>query len=384
MAATNAYGLALVGEDRPKEAIAVLAPAALVAGRQHDTHAQIEALFNLSSAQLAAAEGEAGVASARAAVAALASQGSAARPLDAFNAWAQLANALNATQQPGLADTARHAVDIARQIYGPQVTGNVLNARLLLARGLSAEGHDAEALAELESVYDQAVRRFGGDQPRIEPIALFLGIAREDAGNLEGAVAAFRVALAVSERVSNGTGGNRGIDHFSLGRALAAQRADDEALVHLTQSVRLLTESVGSAPQTQRSRSVQAGVLTRLGRVDEADHIFSELARATLPAAEKAQNDGRLALLRSRQGRAEEAIALARSSRDSLATHPSKIVRAVASSTLGQVLLVAGRPAEALPALRDAQKLFSERQKIVTPDRAEVDRALQAATAAAG
>src|SRR5206468_8186199 len=180
----------------------------------------------------------------------------------------------NATQQPGLADAARRAVDLARQIYGSQLTGNVLNARLLLSRGLTAEGRDLEALAELESVYADAVRLFGPDQPRIEPIASFLGLARADAGDLDGAVSAFRTALAVAERVQGGTGGNRGIDHFTLGRALAAQRHDEEALLHLKESVRFLTESVGSAPQTLRSRSVEAGVLPRPARLDEAERIF--------------------------------------------------------------------------------------------------------------
>lgn len=379
LAATIAYGLALVGADRPKEAITVLQPAAATAQRQHDAHAQIEALFDLSTAQLAAAEGEAGVASARAAVAVLESQGSAARPLDAFNAWGQLANALNATQQPGLAAAARHAVDLARQLYGSQLTGNVLNARLLLSRGLTADGRDAEALAELEAVYGQAVPLFGADAPRIEPIANFLGLARADAGDLEGAISAFRAALAVAERVQGGTGGNRGIDHFALGRALAAQRNDQEALVHLQESVRLLTASVGAAPQTLRSQSVEAGVLTRMGRVDEADHLFGELSSATWPAAERAQNDGRLALLRSRQGRHDEAVRLATSSHETLKAHPSKIVRAVAASTLGQVLLAGGRREEALTALREAQQLFTERQHALTPDHIDVDEAMRRA-----
>lgn len=383
LGATNAYGLALVAEDRPKDAIAVLAPAASAASRERNGHAQIEALFNLSTAQLAAAEGEAGLASARAAVAVLAAQGAAARPLDAFNAWGQLANALNANQQPGLADAARRAVDLARQIHGTQLTGNLLNARLLLSRGLGAEGRDAQALTELESVYADAVRLFGAEQPRIEPIAVFLGIARADAGDLDGAAAAYRAALAVAERVRSGTGGNRGIDHFLLGRTLAAQRADGQALLHLDESVRLLTESVGNAPQTLRARSVLAGVLGRLERVDEADKIFADLAQAAWPAAEKAQSDGRLALLRSRQGRHDEAAALARSARDALAAHPSKIVRAAAASTLGQVLLTAGRPADAVGPLREAAQLYAARQTTVTPDRAEAERALAAATAQA-
>jgi hypothetical protein len=146
--------------------------------------------------------------------------------------------------------------------------------------------------------------------------------------------------------------------------------------------VRLLTESVGSAPQTLRSRSAEAGVLTRLGRLEEADAIFSALSPAAWPTAEKAQSQARLALLRSRQGRHDEAVGLARSSREALQAHPSKIVRALAASTLGQVLLAAASPADAVIALREAQQLFEARQKIPTPDRIDVDNALLRATAA--
>ena len=382
LAATITYGLALVSEDRPKDAIAILAPAAIAAERQHDTHAHIEALVDLSTAQLAAAEGDAGVASARAAVAVLESEGKRARPIDAFNAWGQLANALNATQQPGIAGAARRTVDLARELYGAQLTGNALNARLLLSRGLTAEGRDAEALAELESVYRDAVRLFGPEQPRVEPIAIFLGLARADSGDLDGAVSAFRTALSVAERVQGGTGGNRGIDHFTLGRALAAQHRDEEALLHLKESVRLLTESVGRAPQTLRSRSVEAGVLTRLGRLGEADRIFSDLSQVAWPVPEKAQSEGRLALLRSRQGRHDDAVGLARASQEALRTHPSTIVRAVAAATLGHVLLAAARPGEAASALRDAQQLYATRQATLTPDRIDVDHALVQATSA--
>jgi hypothetical protein len=379
LAATNAYGLALLGSDRPKDAIAVLAPAASAAARAGQPRAETEALFNLSSAQLAAAEGEAGLASARAAVAALERQGGAARPLDAFNAWGQLANALNATQQPGLADAARRAVALSRAVEGTRVTGNALNARLLLARGLAAEGRDADALAELEAVHADALRTFGPGQPRMEPIALFLGLGRADAGDLDGAVAAFREALAVAEAMPGGTGGNRGIDHFSLGRALAAKRDDAAALAHLTTAATLLAEAVGAAPQTLRARSWRAAVLTRLGRLDEADAVFASLAGAAWPAAEQAQNDGRLALLRSRQGRHAEAVALARASAAALAAHPAKPVRAVAAATLGRVLLAAGDRDAARAPLREAARLYAERQTVPTPDRADVERDLAAA-----
>jgi hypothetical protein len=55
----------------------------------------------------------------------------------------------------------------------------------------------------------------------------------------------------------------------------------------------------------------------------------------------------------------------------------------VAASTLGQALLAAGDADAAAAALREAQQLYAERQKIRTPDRIDVDDALRRATAAA-
>ncbi|HSI47269.1 MAG TPA: protein kinase [Ideonella sp.] len=380
LAATIAQGLSLVSIDRPKDAIAVLEPASRQAARLGQGQAQVEALVNLSTAQLAAAQGEAGVASARAAVAAVQAQGEGARPIDAFNAWGQLANARNATQGPGLADAARHAVDVARRIYGNRLTGNVMAIRLMMSRGLDAEGRHAQALSDLEALYADALRLFGADQPRVEPIAVYLGIARAETGDLDGAVVAFRAALNVSERVRGGTGGNQGIGRFLLGRTLAAQRRDKEALVELQRSVALLTASVGATTaQTARARSVLASVLTRLGRVDEADRVFADLEQARWTPLEKAQSDGRLALLRSRQGRHEEAVALAQASRQALAPHPSELVRADAAATLGRVLLASGQAGPAQSSLRTAADLYSARHTLPTPDRVDVDTALATA-----
>jgi hypothetical protein len=87
-------------------------------------------------------------------------------------------------------------------------------------------------------------------------------------------------------------------------------------------------------------------------------------------------------LLRSRQRRYDEAIILATASRDALKAHPSKVVRATSAATLGRVLLSAGRPGDAAAELREADRLFTERQKTMTPDHAEVQSALAQAAAA--
>ncbi|MEO7056021.1 MAG: serine/threonine-protein kinase [Caldimonas sp.] len=369
LTAATAYGTALLGLDRPKESIDVLKAVADEAARQRNVPARIAALRELSSAQLAAAESAAGLGSAREAVAAFTAARPALPPLEGFYVWAQLANALNVNRQPGLADAARHALAMAHAVYGERITDNVLSARLLLAKGLANDGQDADALAALEAVYRDTVRLLGPEHPRLEAVGNFLGSARADAGDLDGAVAAYRVALAAGERNPGGSGGNRGIGHFVLGRALAGQHRDKEALGHFEASSRLLAAAVGpTSVFTLRSRSAAGLALARLGRLDAAAREFDALDAAAWSGPEKAQHDGRLAQLRSLQGRHDEAVALARSSLAGLGASASMIARARAESVLGQILVDAGRGTEAAAPLQDAVRLYREKQTVVSAE----------------
>ena len=87
-------------------------------------------------------------------------------------------------------------------------------------------------------------------------------------------------------------------------------------------------------------------------------------------------------MLRRLQGRHAEAVELAASAAEGLRAHPSKIVRATASAALGSALLAAGRPAEALGPLREAVRLFAEKQSAVSPDQADARDELARAEAA--
>ncbi|MGZ5715555.1 MAG: tetratricopeptide repeat protein, partial [Caldimonas sp.] len=99
--------------------------------------------------------------------------------------------------------------------------------------------------------------------------------------------------------------------------------------------------------------------------------------------ADKAAHAARVAILRSRQGRHEEAVALARSAVEGLKTHPSKLARAGANGALGNVLLAAGRPAEAIAPLQEAVDLYAEKQLVVSPERGDAIAALARARAEA-
>ena len=98
---------------------------------------------------------------------------------------------------------------------------------------------------------------------------------------------------------------------------------------------------------------------------------------------DRALHAGRVSVLRRLQGRPDDAITLALESVDGLHAHPSKIVRATAAAALGSALLAAGRPVDALAPLREAVRLFAEKQLAVSPDQAGARADLARAEAAA-
>ena len=381
------YGSVLVSLDRPKEARAVLVPAIAEARRQNATHALVDGLRWLSSVHMSEANTEAGLAAARAAVDALSSPGAKASTLDAVNAWASLSNALNVAQRAGQADAARRALEFATQLYGTQLTESVLAVRMLLAKGLATEGRDAQALDELDAVLADTTRFFGSVHPKIEGVANFRGHVRLDSGDTEGAIEDFRLQLVFAERAGGAGGTHVGLAHSALGKALAAADRSAEALVHYETSARLLREATGAdGAFVARSESMCALLLARLGRLAEAEAAFAELAGAGWvgAAAERDAHAGRFSELRRLQGRHAEAVELAAASAKGLRAHPSTIVRATASAALGSALLAAGRPAEAIEPLREAVRLFSEKQLAVSPQQSEARAALARAEAVAG
>jgi eukaryotic-like serine/threonine-protein kinase len=387
LAATVTYGEALVGLDRTKEAIAVLTSAVAEARRQHDTHALITALRWLGSAHLDAGDFDAGIASSRAAVDAVAAATGPVRKLDAAEAWQSLANALVFSGHEGQVDVARRAVALTQAVYGTRTTSATLHARLLLARGLISEGQSRAALDELAAVLEDTTRLLGPTHQKVEFAANSLGNARMEVGEVVGAIDAYRIALDAADHAPGKPAAGRGLEQYSLASALAAARRGEEALPDFEAAARLLREAGGeNAPLALRALSARALVLTRLGRVDEADQAFAAIAGAPWAGADKATHAGRVAVLRSRQGRHDEAVALARSAVEDLKTYPSKNVRAGVANTLGAVLLAAGRPAEAIAPLQESVRLYAEKQLVISPDRADAIAGLaraQAATAAA-
>jgi tetratricopeptide (TPR) repeat protein len=282
-------------------------------------------------------------------------------------------------EREGMADAARHALVHAKALYGDRVTEPVLTVRLLLAKGLAAEGQDAAALAELDDVLADTTRFLGPAYKLVEVIHNYRGHVRLDAGDVAGAIDDFRLQLAAAEGRSGNSGANRGVTHAALARALAAARRDEEALTHYETGAQLSREAIGGDNlHVWRSLSARVLVLARLGRLAEAERCIDAVDASSWTAGDvdRSIHAGRVSVLRGLQGRHEEAIALARASVDGLRTHPSKIVRATASGALGNALLAAGRAGEAVEPLREAVRLFAAKQLTLSPDQADAVKAL--------
>ena len=378
LAASVVYGEALVGLGRPKEAIEVLTIAAAEARLQGAAHQLIDALRWLGSAQIDAGDVDAGITASRQAVAVLTSPlANKVSKLDASAAWGSLANALSNGNRPGQVEAARQALALAKELYGEKLTEQSINHRILLATGLAREGQAEAAITELSTLFDDTRRILGPQHPKTAFAAYFLGTTCLDAGDVNGAVDAFRTAVAVAERTNVSGPHGCGMMHYYLATALAAARRNEDALPHFETAARLFGE-VGGADVALASRSLssRALVLARLGRLDDSDREFKALAHTPIAGLDQAMHTVRLALLRSLQHRHEEAIALARSGSEVLRSSSSRDVQATGDDALGTVLLAGGRTAEAIEPLERAVKTYSQRRVMMSPDRAEALSAL--------
>src|SRR5450631_3275793 len=370
------YGEALYELGKNDEAIALLKATVERAHRVHDTHAEIDAWRWLSSAQLDAGQADSAIASASAAVAAIAPTG--ANPdqrtlLDALQAHLALANVLSNAHNPGVVEEARSALRYAAQMDTTLQATATLEARTQLGIGLIREGRPVEGLRELKSAYADSRRIRGADHVQTTIMANLLGNSSLEAGDVAGAVSAFQESFdSVMLRQEARGPFSVAMSHFGLAQALAAAHDYARALPHFDEATRLFAEVNGStAPLVLRSRSAHALSLARLGRLAESEREFRSLAALPFARAEEAAHQGRLAVLRSLQGQHDAAVTLAKASVEGFKEYPSKSTRAQSLSRLGSILLAANRGSEAMTPLQQSIALFSEAQVPESPERAE-------------
>lgn len=377
------YGEALYNLGKNDAAIALLKSAIGPAHRSHNTHAEIDALRWLSSAQIDAGDLDAAVASARAAVAAIAPVDTNADRralLDAVQAHAALANALTSARKPGVVEEARSALRYATTL-DPAMA---LDLRTLLGMGLISEDQPVEGLRELKRAYADSRTFRGADHQQTTIVAGLLGKYSMEAGDLPTALVAYQESFdsVLRYQVARGPFAVAYV-HYGLAAALAAGRDDERALAHFDEAVRLFAETGGpAAPLALRARSARALSLARLGRFAESEREFTSLATMSLKGVDEATYQGRLAVLRSLQGQHTDAVTMAQSSVDGLKAFPSKTARAQSLARLGSILLAARREAEAVAPLEQSIALFSQSQLPESPERAEAMALLDGARTA--
>ncbi|MEO8019862.1 MAG: tetratricopeptide repeat protein, partial [Pseudomonadota bacterium] len=379
------YGEALSDLGKTDEAVALLKSAIATAHKLHATLDEADGWRWLSFAQVNQGEFDDAIASAKAAVALLGPAPVGRRALlSAALVQLSLANTLNSDRRPGVAAAARESLRFADLIDAKGNPPHKSQARVVLGQGLIREGDVAQGVRELERAYADSLKLLGADHPLTVEIANYLGGGRLESGDVRGAVEIYQLCLdsalkhpAALDAIAFG------YIHLSLATALVAAREREAALPHYLEAERNFVESAGPDAQlTLGVRSSLALALTGLGRLAEADKIFASLQSKPLTGTTKATYDSRLALLRSLQGRHQEAVALAQSGVDGLKSLASKTLRAQGFARLGTVLLAAGRAREAVAPLEQAIALFKETQLQETPERAETVALLNRARAA--
>jgi tetratricopeptide (TPR) repeat protein len=293
-----------------------------------------------------------------------------------------LANAFAGARREGVVEEARAVLQLAEHWPGTRAPTQTIEARVLLGYGLIiVAGQVADGLNEVKTAYAEARNRYGEGHEQTALIANNLGLVCMEAGDTAGALAAYQAAFDSAMQRPDERGPHAlGLAHYGLAIALDAARERERALPYFAEAARLFAEANGATtPLALRSRSMRALALTRLGRLDEAERDFASLAAMPFAGADKARHDGRLAMLRSLQGRHDEAVALASSSAEALKTFPSKTTQAQSLANLGVVLLNSGRPEQAIEPLERSIALYREAQPDESRDRAEAIAALELA-----
>jgi serine/threonine-protein kinase len=380
-------GEALYDLGKIDEAIALLKSTIGPAKLLQDKHAEIDAWRWLSSAQLDAGDAEAALASARAGVAALPPLGP--NPdrralLDGLQAHASLANTLSSLHEPGIVAEARAAEAYGTRMGKTLEPSVMLDVRTLLGAGLVSEDQPVEGLRALQSALAESRRLRGADHNQTSLMASILGRYSLEAGDLQAALAAYQESFDSIMRNPAARGPTAvAFGHYGLASALAAMHDYERALPHFDEATRLFIEEGGpTAVMALRSRSSHAVAVARLGRLDESEREFTSLSTLPFAGVDKAAHQGRLAILRSLQGKHAEAVTLAQSSVDGIKTYPSKAIRGQGLSRLGSTLVAAHRDSEAIAPLEQALALLSVSQVPQSPDRAEATAMLERARAA--
>ncbi len=288
--------------------------------------------------------------------------------------YADVANLTRLANRKGSLEPARHAYALAQEVYGNRPTQILLYARTSYAAALGDEGNVAEGLSEMQAVLREQQKILGPDSLEVEQTHARLGGLWLKAGDPLPAIGSLQEALRISTLHSaDKPTAAVGICRLNLGVMLANAHRYSEALNQWREADRTYSSLVGADSENARiARSGIAFALTKLGQFHEADAMFGALLEHPFRStAEEMLIKGRLGVLRSSQGRHDEAVTLLREASDSLASAPDRL-RALALAALGDALLASGKMAESLAVLQPARAQLLSSQPNSSPDVADI------------
>jgi serine/threonine-protein kinase len=309
-----------------------------------------------------------------------------------------LANMMRSAHLKGAWVPAHHAYEVAKQQYVGRTSLLLLDAQAFYASALAVEGDPYAAMPELHEALQKQTEILGPDSVEVSYIRKDLADLEVRTGDPLAAANDYRDHLRVLLLDSGGKPTARiGRRRVSLATALATARRYDEALAEMLEGERILIEFQGAENTlTRQARAQRAAMLACVGRLGEADALFTELlAHPFADPDEEVFTKSQLGLLRSAQGRHDEAVALLQNAPAFYASFPSPRPRTSALASFGHVLVEAGRAQEALGPLQEAHTLFSKDQRDGSTELADVavdiaraqlqlGRAAEAAASAAG
>jgi tetratricopeptide (TPR) repeat protein len=226
----------------------------------------------------------------------------------------------------------------------------------------------------MKAVLHEQQEILGPDNLQVEQSHGRLGGLWLKASDPQSAIGSLQEALRISTVHSAGKPTSAlAICRLNLGVMFANAHRYNEALNQWREADRTYSSLVGADSENARmARSGIALALTKLGEFDEADAMFAALLEHPFRStAEEVLIKSRLGVLRSAQGRHEEALALLREASDSLANAPDR-VRALALAALGDALLASGKMAESLAVLQPARAQLLSSQPNSSPDLADI------------
>ena len=298
-----------------------------------------------------------------------------------------LAATLISARREGRLEPARRTYELAREIDGDRLTVDVLNGRSLYAYALVLEGDVQKGVAELKALVQQQIELLGPDHGDVQRTLGRLGNASLSVGDPLTAIDSFQSGL----RIERALAGERltadlGRFHAALGRAQANARRYEEAEKELGRATEILRTTLEPSQVEVRTVSIVTGfVLTRAGRLGQADAVFSRLlAQPFSNPQEETALKLRLGILRSAQGRHADAQALLKEAVASFSKSTPPTNHAIALAALGEAQIEAGLATEALDTLLQAKPLFEKLQPNMSPDRADLLVSLSRAQVASG